>query len=116
MQGMVTNAVGNTPWTKAVLMRSFWQRLVGLIPRRGISHYEAYWFPQCQHIHTYGMRFPLDVIALDEHDRICAVVRNLQPNQRLHIASASSLIEIAAGCRYPLEQWRGEPLYFKSQS
>lgn len=113
MQGSVINSQGIIPWRKAVMMRGFWQRLLGLIPRRGISHFEAFWFPRCQHIHTYGMRFSLDVIALDEQDRICAIVRNVQPNQRLHIKNAYSLIEIAAGCRYPLEQWCGDTLYFK---
>lgn len=32
-------------------------------------------------IHTFGMRFPIDVIILDSHNQVVRIKTNLQPNR-----------------------------------
>lgn len=111
-QGVLCRVNGGVIWPDTKVMTNYPSRLLGLLCYRGIAAYSAYWFPQCSSIHTYGMRFSLDVIALNQEQQICQVERNVQPNRVLRVAHADSLIEVSAGCFQPLERWLGETLVF----
>lgn len=111
-QGVLCRTNGDVIWPDTKVMTNYPSRLLGLLCYRGIPAYSAYWFPQCSSIHTYGMRFSLDVIALNQKQQICQIERNVQPNRVLRIAHADSLIEVSAGCFQPLERWLGETLVF----
>ncbi|RUO65610.1 hypothetical protein SAMN06297229_0965 [Pseudidiomarina planktonica] len=111
-QGALCRANGRVIWPDTKILTNYPSRLLGLLCYRGIPAHSAYWFPKCHSIHTYGMRFSLDVIALNREQQICQVTRNVQPNQVVRIAQADSLIEVSAGCFQPLERWLGETLIF----
>ena len=54
-------------------------RLVGLLNRPSIAQREALVITQCRSIHMLFMRFAIDVIFVDGHDRIVGLVRNIKP-------------------------------------
>ena len=77
---------------------SLLKRMKGLLGREEILEGEALWIRPCMSIHTFLMRFSIDVIFLDKTNRIVAVKENLPPN---HITSfylrAASVLELPAG-------------------
>jgi len=106
---------GRCIWRDVRVMEYFPQRLVGMLYLRVASPQRAFWFPRCHSIHTWGMRFAIDVIGLDKKLRIVTVVRNVQPAQVVRLKGVDSIIECEAGCPLPLETWRGEFLEFTSR-
>lgn len=100
-------------WKRVKVMRYFPQRLMGMLKLRGCNRQTAYWFPCCRSIHTWGMSFAIDVVALDREQKIVGVYRNIQPGQFLRCPEAYSIVECEAGCQLPLEIWFGEQLRFE---
>lgn len=74
------------------------ERLVGFLNRKHIAPDEGLWFPDCGLIHTVGMQAPLDVVFVDEENRVLRALRNVERN-RLFVACrrASATIELGSG-------------------
>ena len=77
--------------------RGFWQRLVGLLGRSSIDADEALWIDPCRAIHTFGMRFAIDVVFLDRRGVVLRVVPALLSWRLAACSRASSVIEMSAG-------------------
>lgn len=54
-------------------------RLVGLLGRASLEKGEALVLSPCRSIHTFGMRFPIDVIFLDPGQTVVKTVFGLPP-------------------------------------
>lgn len=73
-------------------------RLIGLLGRKGLETDTGLWIRPSSGVHTFGMLFPIDVIALDRTLRVCAVWPRLRPwrisgvSWRIH-----SVIELPTG-------------------
>lgn len=102
-------------WHEVHVLTSFPQRLVGLLNQQGLPRGHAYWFPSCCSVHSWGMRFALDIIGLDKQQRIVAVRRNVQPGGVLKLKGVKSVIECEAGYPYPLETMQGRQLTFEER-
>jgi uncharacterized protein len=75
--------------------RKFRTRLLGLaFVREPPAH--ALLFPDCRSVHTFGMRFPLDIAFLDERGRPVRVERNVRPGRVLFCRGASAVLETPA--------------------
>ena len=64
---------------KAIFAETLWKRLVGLLGREGLGEGEALVIRSCSAIHTFFMRFPIDVIFLDRASRVRKVIRGMRP-------------------------------------
>jgi len=64
---------------KVRLADTFWSRLVGLLNRKNLSPGEGLLINPCRGVHTWFMRFPIDVVFLDRDLRVVGVVENLTP-------------------------------------
>lgn len=51
-------------------------------------------FPRCASVHTFGMRFKLDVYFLDRDDRVLAAHRRVPPNRVLWHRGARKVLEV----------------------
>jgi uncharacterized membrane protein (UPF0127 family) len=73
-------------------------RMVGLLGRDSLGGGKAMYLSPCNCIHTFFMRFNLDLIFLDRSQRVVRIVREIRPNR---IASggagAHSVIEMESG-------------------
>lgn len=58
---------------------SFVARLRGLAGRPGLEEGEAMLFERARQVHTFGMRFPIDVVVCDRDWRVVHVERAMQP-------------------------------------
>ncbi len=81
-----------------VATRNMFGRIKGLLGKDSLPPGEALLIKPCNGIHTFGMRFPIDVIFLDRENHVVAVSENLRPNHvsPLHFR-ARSVIELPAG-------------------
>lgn len=59
--------------------RSFATRAVGLLRTPSLSPGEGLLIVPCRGVHTLGMRYPLDLIYLDDQGRILLVKANVAP-------------------------------------
>ncbi|KTG23975.1 hypothetical protein AWR38_08135 [Idiomarina sp. WRN-38] len=102
-------------WTDVRKMSKFHQRLIGMLGEDQPTSDMAYWFPYCKSIHTWGMKEPIDVIALDKQQCIMEVRRFICPNEVHWFKGAHSLIETVASSYWPLESWLGKPVIFNKK-
>jgi len=70
----------------------------GLLGKSDMQLGEALWIKPCMSIHTFFMRFPIDIIFLNKRNKVIALIKNLKPNRltRLYL-SAASVLELPAG-------------------
>lgn len=73
-------------------------RAVGLLGRRGLDPGDALWIVPSRGVHTWGMRFAIDVAALDASGTVIDCVRAMRPWRiRLPRAGTAGVLELAAG-------------------
>jgi hypothetical protein len=52
--------------------------------------------PRCSSVHTFGMRFPLDLVFLARSDEALAVRRAVPPGRLVRCRGAESVLELPA--------------------
>ena len=73
-------------------------RAVGLLSRSGLEPGEALWIVPSRGVHTWGMRFTIDVLALDVDGTVVDCVSNLRPwRVRLPRKGTAGVLELPAG-------------------
>lgn len=77
--------------------KDFRTRLRGLAFRDRDEAGPGLLIPRCSSVHTFGMRFELDVFFLDEAGRIIDIRRRLPPHRVVWCRGASAVLEIPAG-------------------
>lgn len=55
------------------------ERMRGLLGRDGLPEGEVYLFPRCASVHTFGMRFAIDIAFLDRAGRVTRLRENVPP-------------------------------------
>jgi uncharacterized membrane protein (UPF0127 family) len=75
----------------------FRSRLRGLAWRDRSEAPPGLLIPRCSSVHTFGMRFELDVFFLDGSGRMLAAHRRVPPRRLLWCRGASAVLEIPAG-------------------
>src|SRR3954471_21533529 len=68
-------------------------RLLGLAWLRSVPPGHALLIPDCRSVHTFGMRFPLDVVFLDSRGRALRVVREVGRRRVLVCRGAFAVLE-----------------------
>ena len=73
-------------------------RLIGLIGRADMAPGSAFLITGCRQIHTFLMRFPIDVIFIDSNGVVVGLEQNLSPYRisRCYAAAADTL-ELPSG-------------------
>ena len=73
-------------------------RAVGLLNRTGLEPGEGLWIVPSRGIHTWWMRFPIDILALDERGVVIDQVANLRPWRiRLPRRGTAGVLELPVG-------------------
>lgn len=112
---IVQESSGQEISTRAWLADKPWSRMKGLLGRKGLADGEAIILRPCSSIHTFFMRFPLDVVFLDREQRVVKVVRALKAHRLAAAKGARDAIEMEAGSMAgfdlkPGDRLRLEPL------
>lgn len=95
----VINQTKNTVLAEeAVVAASIFSRIIGLLGKSGLKKEEALILKPCNSVHTFFMRFSIDVLFIDKRYRIIRAISSLRP---FHITSlyfkAALAIEMPAG-------------------
>jgi uncharacterized protein len=64
---------------KAVIADSLFSRLQGLLGRDSLASSEGLILKPCDSIHTFFMRFPIDVVFVDKNNRVIRLYHSLKP-------------------------------------
>lgn len=80
------------------LAEDWWSRFKGLQFRKSLREEHAILLRPCSSIHTFWMRFAIDVVFLDEHLRVIDIHRDVRP-WRVIVSSGHSIsvLEMTAG-------------------
>lgn len=74
------------------------ERRRGLLGRSGLSADEGIYLAPCEWLHTFGMRFPIDVAFISSSGLILAVYHGLKPNRLSKIVlRAKGALELSEG-------------------
>ena len=80
------------------LTETVFERMRGLLGRESYPPDRAMWLEPCSSIHTFCMRFSIDVYFLDRDMTVVNVQRNVKPGRMvLGGASSCSVLETSAG-------------------
>src|SRR4029077_13369300 len=74
--------------------RTLSSRLLGLAPLPRQRAGAGLLIPPCRSIHTFGMRFPIDVLFLDEVNRVIELRRAVPPCRVLRCPGAMAVLEL----------------------
>jgi uncharacterized protein len=77
--------------------RSGATRRKGLLGRNGLGASEGLWIVPCESVHTFFMRFPIDLVYLDRKNRVRKVRHAVGPWRISACFTAHSVIELPAG-------------------
>jgi uncharacterized membrane protein (UPF0127 family) len=80
---------------RVVRADTFWQRARGLGGRADMPRDEALLIPRCRSVHTFTMRFPLDLIWLDGRGRVVRVDLGVPPRRLRSCFHARAVLELA---------------------
>jgi uncharacterized membrane protein (UPF0127 family) len=90
------------------------KRRKGLLGRERLLPGEGLWILPCEAVHTFGMRFPIDLVYLDRHHRIKKVRSNVPPWRLSACLAAHSVLELASGTIRDTQTKPGDRLEFSS--
>lgn len=86
------------PGELAAIQAISWRsRLLGLAMLDELPSRTALLIPRCRSVHTFGMRFPLDVAFLDEAGRLLRLLATVPPGRICTCRGARAVLEASAG-------------------
>jgi uncharacterized membrane protein (UPF0127 family) len=76
---------------------AFFSRFIGLLGRRALAEHEGLLLHPASSIHTFFMRFPIDVVFVGPDGAVRKVVRNLRPWRITGSRGSRAVLELPAG-------------------
>ncbi|MGI9101645.1 MAG: DUF192 domain-containing protein [Terriglobales bacterium] len=74
-----------------------WTRLKGLLATKSLAPGKGLWIVPCHGVHTLAMRYPIDVVYLDEQNVVVHLVENLAPWRVTSVRmEAATVLELPA--------------------
>ena len=91
------------------------ERMKGLLGRDGLPRGQALLIDPCDSIHTFFMRFAIDVLFLDKAGRVVRAIPRLRPWRATRIyLSAQSVLELWAGALDETGSQAGDVIEFSA--
>jgi hypothetical protein len=109
---MITNLTRDTTIAShAEIAQNPLQSMKGLLGRRDFPRNEALIITHCQSIHTFFMKFPIDVIFCDRQNKVIGLCEGLKPFCLSPIFfKASYAIELPSGAIAASKTQKGDTL------
>jgi uncharacterized membrane protein (UPF0127 family) len=84
--------------TNIIVAHSVLKRMKGLLGRDVLLPGDGMWLKPCNWVHTFGMRFPIDIVYLNQESAVVAVQENIPPNRfTAPVFKAKSAVELPVG-------------------
>lgn len=92
---------------------TLFKRIKGLLGRKDFNKGEALIIKPCNSIHTFFMRFPIDVVFVDAKKRVVKTISNMRPFRISGIClKARFSVELPAGSLQKTATQTGDTLHF----
>ncbi len=112
---LVTNTLRSTVLaTRLEVADSGPKRNKGLLGRDGLAQGEGLWIVPCESVHTFFMRFPIDLVYLDRKNTVRKVRSGVGAWRLSACLSAHSVLELPAGTIRETQTELGDALEFSS--
>lgn len=92
---------------------SFFERSRGLLGCRYLHEDEGLLITPCNSVHTFFMRFPIDLLFLNRNNTIVKIVSDLHPWRLAMSSEACSVLELATGQALRLGLQKGDQLIWE---
>ena len=89
------------------------KRRTGLLKHSGLEPGEGLWIAPCEGVHTFGMKFPIDVVFLDRKKRVLKIRPNMVRGRIAFSLRAHSVLELPAGTVMATDTQVGDQLEFE---
>ncbi|HTW77984.1 MAG TPA: DUF192 domain-containing protein [Terracidiphilus sp.] len=86
----------------------------GLLGRDGLAPGGGLWIVPCQSVHTFFMRFAIDLVYIDGRKRVRKVRSTVGPGRISFCLTAQSVIELPAGTIQQTQTERGDALVIEA--
>jgi len=99
--------------TELLMANTHWSRLKGLMgtPLENFRAGKALWIVPCHGVHTFAMRFPIDVVYLDSDKVVVHVEKHLKPWRMAPVRMrAASVLELPPDTLAPTATSVGDEL------
>lgn len=99
--------------TRADVADTSQKRRVGLLKHTSLPEGEGLWIAPCEAIHTFFMKFPIDILFLSRKKKVLKVRRNMPKSRLSACLWADSVLELPAGTIDSTSTERGDMLEFE---
>ena len=86
------------------------KRRTGLLKHTGLAPGEGLWIVPCEGVHTFAMKFPIDVVFLNKKRKIVKIRPNMVRRRIAISFRAHSVLELPAGTLEQTGTIRGDQL------
>ena len=73
------------------------KRRTGLLKHTHLAAGEGLWIVPCEAVHTFGMKFPIDVLYLSKQKKVLKIRDNMVKSRMSICLRAHSVLELPAG-------------------
>jgi hypothetical protein len=95
---LINATTGETVVTDLEIADTFWSRFKGLQLRAGLPPGSGLLLVPCPGVHTFFMRFAIDVVVLDREGRVIAVRQQVRPWRIVPpVSGGYAVLELPAG-------------------
>jgi uncharacterized membrane protein (UPF0127 family) len=89
------------------------QRRAGLLKHEGLAQGAGLWITPCEAVHTFFMKFAIDLIYLDRKRRVRKTVKAVAPWRLSMCLPAHSVLELPSGSVERTQTGVGDEIEFK---
>ncbi|HUI81955.1 MAG TPA: DUF192 domain-containing protein [Bryobacteraceae bacterium] len=109
----ITNQTRNTVLaTAADVADTSAKRRTGLLKHERLEPGEGLWISPCESVHTFFMKFAIDLVYLDKHKKVRKVRHAVPPWRLSACLTAQSVLELPAGVAANTQTQAGDQLVF----
>ena len=89
------------------------KRRTGLLKHSSLAPGQGLWIVPCESVHTFFMKFPIDLVYLDRNKQVRKVRGHVGPWRLSACLTADSILELPAGTIARTSTRRGDQLVFE---
>jgi len=98
--------------TNADIADTSQKRRTGLLKHNNLAAGEGLWIVPCEAVHTFGMKFPIDVLYLSKQKKVLKIRDNMKKSRMSLCLRAHSVLELPAGHAAATGTIEGDQLEF----
>ena len=95
-----------------IIADNFVDRAIGLMGKKNLDRDACMWIKDCNWVHNWFVKFPIDVVFVDKNLNVKFITKNLKPWGRSRkVFRAQSVFEMNSGMAEKLNIKIGDQLY-----